>query len=85
MHSSIEIRHGCRAEYGPLELRIQASVSSSGFIVYVEDHRQDKSTVYEQTVQSTLESAKEYVVLRAHEYLNSFEETARREAEWRCS
>jgi hypothetical protein len=68
----MELQHGCRAEYGPLELRIQNAASLSGFTVYVEDPRLEHRAVYEQAVQSTLESAKEYVVLRAHEYLNSY-------------
>ena len=65
-----ELKHGCRAQLGPLELRIQSTVSSNGFVVYVEDTRLEHPQVYEQAIQSTLESAKEYVALRAHEYLN---------------
>ena len=37
-------------------------------MVYVEDPRLEHRTVYEQAVQGTLESAKEYVGMRAHEY-----------------
>jgi hypothetical protein len=81
----MELLHGCRAEYGPLELRIQTTTSTSGFTVYVDDPRREHPTVYEQAVQSTLDSAKEYVVLRAHEYLNSYQESPRRETNWRCS
>jgi hypothetical protein len=81
----MELTHGCRSEYGALELRIEVTPSSSDFIVYVEDPAKEPRLVYEQAIQGTLESAKEYVVLRAHEYLNSYTESARLEAEWRCS
>lgn len=67
----MDLKNRCRAEYGPLELRIQTTASSNGFMIYVEDPRLEKRTVYKQSVQSTLEAAKEYVALRAHEYLNS--------------
>jgi hypothetical protein len=80
-----DLQHGCRAEYGPLELRIQTSASINRFTIYVEDPRLEHRIVYEQAVQSTLESAKEYVVLRAYEYLNSYKETAVLQAGWRCS
>jgi hypothetical protein len=83
--SDEELQHGCRAEYGPLELRIQTTASLSGFTVFVDDPRQEHPCVYEQAVQSTLDSAKEYVVLRAIEYLNSFAEGVQHEALWRCS
>jgi hypothetical protein len=53
-------------------------------MVYVEDLVQN-TVVYEQAVQSELEAAKEYVALRAHEYLNSFGEAPRHQTEWRCS
>jgi len=79
------LQHGCRSEYGPLELRIQAGESENGFQVYVEDPRVDPRVVYEQVVRSTLESAKEYVALRAHEYLTSYAEAVRHQADWRCS
>jgi anti-sigma regulatory factor (Ser/Thr protein kinase) len=81
----MDLQHGCRAEYGPLELRIQATASSNRFKVYVEDPRPERRTVYEQAVQGTLESAKAYVVLRASEYLNSYRQVARLEVKWRCS
>jgi hypothetical protein len=81
----MELQHGCRAEYGPLELRIQSTISLSGFTVYVEDPRLERPCVYEQAVQSTLESAKKYLVLRAGEYLNSYKEVDQYEANWRCS
>lgn len=32
----MELQHGCREEYGPLELRIQTTDSLNGFTVYVE-------------------------------------------------
>jgi hypothetical protein len=82
--TDLEIHYGCRSEYGPLELRIAPTASSNGFIVYVEDLRKN-TIVYEQTVQSELESAKEYVALRAHEYLNSYSEVPRHKTMWRCS
>ena len=85
LHNNMELQHGCRTEYGPLELRIQTTPSVNGFIVYVEDPRLEHRTVYEQAVQGTLESAKEYAVLRAHEYLNSYKQAAQHEADWRCS
>jgi hypothetical protein len=78
-------QHGCRSEYGPLELRIESTPSLSDFIVHVEDSRKAPRTVYQQAVQCTLESAKEYVVLRAQEYLNSFSEAGGHAADWRCS
>jgi hypothetical protein len=81
----MELQHGCRAEYGPLELRIQTTTSLNGFMVYVEDPRLEHHAVYEHAAQSTLESAKESAVLRADEYLNSRKETSRLAASWRCS
>jgi hypothetical protein len=81
----MELQHGCRSEYGPLELRIQTTASLSGFTVYVDDSRLENPRVHEHAVQSTLESAKEYLVLRAGEYLNSRAEAAPHEAHWRCS
>jgi len=80
-----ELKHGCRAEFGPLELRIQSTVSSNGFVVYVEDTRLEHPRVYEQSIQSTLESAKEYVALRAHEYLNGKDQVPGPGVNWRCS
>jgi hypothetical protein len=35
----MELQHGCRSEYGPLELRIQITSGLNGFTVYVEDPR----------------------------------------------
>ncbi len=81
----MELKHGCRSEYGPLELRIQTSASLNGFMVYVEDPRLEHACVYEQAVQSTLESAKDHLVLRAGEYLDSCKEVAQHDANWRCS
>ena len=80
-----EIQYGCRASYGPLELRIQATESANGFRVFVEDHRQDPFCVSEEVVQSTLESAKERLTLKAGEYLAGKQDAARYEANWRCS
>lgn len=81
----MELQHGCRAEYGPLELRLQVAAASNEFTVYVEDLRLEQARVHEHAVQSSLESAKEYAVLKADEYLKSHEETGPHEAKWRCS
>lgn len=81
----MDLQHGCRSEYGPLDLRIESTASLNDFTVYVEDSRKEPRTVYQQAVQSTLESAKEYVVLRAQDYLNSFSEAGGHVADWRCS
>jgi hypothetical protein len=67
----MELRYGCRSEYGPLELRIQASASVNGFTVFVEDLRREHAAVFEHPAQSTLESAEESAV----SYI----------ADWRCS
>jgi len=80
-----ELQHGCRSEYGPLELRIQTSTSLNGFTIYVEDLRLEHAAVYEHPAQSTLESAKESAVLRADEYLNGRKEQSQFVADWRCS
>jgi len=85
LHNPINLQHGCRAAYGPLELRIQTTASLSGFMVYVDDPRLHNRCVFEQAVQSTLESAKDYVALRAREYLSSFQEADGHGALWRCS
>jgi len=81
----MELQHGCRSEYGPLELRIQTSTSVNGFTVFVEDRRQGHAAVYEHPAQSTLESAQESAVLHADEYLKSRKEETPDAAEWRCS
>jgi hypothetical protein len=81
----MEIENDCRAEYGPLELRIQATVSVNGFTVYVDDPRVEPSSVLDSAVQSTLESAKEYVAQWAGEYLTSLKEDVPPETNWRCS
>ena len=44
-------------------LLIQATASSNGFTVHVEDLRLEHAAVYEHPAQSTLESAKEGAVL----------------------
>jgi hypothetical protein len=81
----MELQHGCRSEYGPLELRIETTASSNGFTVYVEDLRLEHAAVYEHPVQSTLESAKESAILQAGEYLNRRKEESHHTADWRCS
>jgi hypothetical protein len=85
MSDTADLQHGCRAEYGPLELQIQTTPSSNGFIIYVEDHRVEHANVFEQPIQSTLDSAKENAVLRADEYLNGRNEASQHSVEWRCS
>ena len=77
----MDLQHGCRSAYGPLELRIQTSVSVNGFSVFVDDPRLGQCCVYEQVIQATLESA----VLRAQEYLDSYQEVALTGVQWRCS
>ena len=81
----MELQQGCRTEYGPLELRIQTTDQLNGFLVYVEDSRHERACVYERAVRSTLESAQDYLVLRAVEYLTSFKEPTQHDADWRCS
>jgi len=81
----MELRHGCRAEYGPLELRIQAASGSNEFVAYVEDPRLEHRTVHEHAIQSTLEVTKEYAISQANQYLTHHKEIARHKAVWRCS
>ncbi len=81
----MELQHGCRTEYGPLELRIQTTDSLNGFMVYVEDPRLEHPCVHEHAVQGTLESAQDYLVLKAGEYLDSRKEAATHNTDWRCS
>jgi len=81
----MEILHGCRSEYGPLELRVQAGASVNGFTVFVQDLRLALSAVYEHPAQSTLESAQESAVQRAGEYLTSRNEEPLHVVDWRCS
>jgi hypothetical protein len=81
----MEPYYGCRSEYGPLELRLQATTASNEFTVFVEDPRLEHPCVHEYDVQNSLESAKEYATLRADEYLEGHQEAARYEANWRCS
>lgn len=82
---AVDLQHGCRSEYGPLELRIQTSASLNSFTIFVEDLRMEHATLYEHAVQSTLELAKESAVSRANEYLNSRKEQDQHTAKWRCS
>jgi hypothetical protein len=81
----MELQHGCRSEYGPLELRIQTGVNTNGFTIFVEDRRAEHSGVYEHPAQSTLEAAKQSAVLHTDEYLKGRQEEAQRTADWRCS
>jgi len=81
----MELEHGCRSEYGPLELRIQITSSSNGFMVFVEDSRLHHLIVLEEHVQSELEAAQRLAVRKADEYLAGRNEAAGFEADWRCS
>ncbi|MEQ1948364.1 MAG: hypothetical protein ABL995_14325 [Bryobacteraceae bacterium] len=80
-----EIWHGCRSEYGPLELRVEPTASSNGFKIYVEDLRLEAAMVCEQMVHGELESAQDSVALRAHEYLSRDGEVPIEKTKWRCS
>jgi hypothetical protein len=82
---SVTLQNGCRAEYGTLELRIQTTDSLNGFTVYLEDPRLETPCVYEQPVQSTLESAKGDLVRKAREYLDRQGEASPDDVQWRCS
>jgi len=81
----MELHHGCRAAYGPLELRIQTTRSSSGFLVGVDDPRQPHPCVSEHAIQGDLDAAKEDAGLAAGEYLSGREEAIPHAATWRCS
>jgi len=81
----MDLQHGCRSEYGPLELRIQTTSVENSFIVYVEDTRLAHRTVHEHQALSTLEAAKSYAVLQADDYLRGLGEAHEHSAEWRCS
>jgi hypothetical protein len=80
-----EISNGCRTEYGPLELRIEATECSNEFRVIVEDHRLDRFSVHEEAVLSTLDSAKDLSIKKAGEYLATLRDSSRYRADWRCS
>jgi len=81
----MELQYGCRAEHGPLILRIQTTARLNGFVVYVEDPRMDKVMVYEHAELNTLESAQDHAVLRADEYLVGRKESTAAATDWRCS
>ena len=81
----MDLEHGCRTQYGPLDLRIQTTVSLNGFKVFLEDPRLEHRSVQEYDVQSTLESAKAYAVTRADEYLSVRQDDVGFGARWRCS
>ena len=81
----MDLEHGCRSEYGPLELRIQTTSVENGFIVYIDDPRLPHARVHEHQALSTLDSAKTYAVLQAADYLKRLGETQEHSAEWRCS
>lgn len=81
----MDLLHGCRSEYGPLELRIQTTSVENSFIVYIEDTRLTHRAVHEHQELGTLEVAKTYAVLQADDYLEGLGETHEDSAEWRCS
>jgi len=81
----MDLQHGCRSQYGPLLLRIDSTRGLNGFLVCIEDPRLNARTVYQQAVQSTLEAAKAYLILRAQEYLKSWSEAGGQAVRWRCS
>jgi len=77
--------HGCRAEYGPLVLRIQVTSTLNGFKPFLEDPREGNRVLYEHKVLSTLESAKEDAVRHADEYLKNATVEGHPTVDWRCS
>jgi hypothetical protein len=81
----MDVEHGCRSEYGPLELRIETTSAENGFIVYIEDPRLPHRAVHEHQVLGTLESAKTCAVSQAADYLTGLGEDVEHPAEWRCS
>ena len=81
----MDLQHGCRSEYGPLELRIQTTSVENSFIVFIEDTRLEHRTVHAHQALSTLEAAKTYAVGQADDYLGGLGETDEHSAEWRCS
>jgi hypothetical protein len=81
----MDLQNGCRSEYGPLELRIQATSVENGFIVFIDDPRLPHPAVLEHQALSTLESTKTYAVLQAADYLRGLGETNEHSAKWRCS
>ncbi len=81
----MDLQHGCRSEYGPLELRIQTTTVENGFIVYVEDPRLEHAAVHEHQALSTLDAAKTYAVSQADDYLRGLGEAQEHTPEWRCS
>ena len=81
----MELKYGCRSEYGPLELRIQVGASANGFTVFVEDRRPASPVLLEHPAQTTLEAAKESAAAQADEYLKGRQEQTPYATEWRCS
>jgi len=81
----MDLEHGCRCEYGPLELRIQTTSLENSFIAYIEDTRLTNRAVREHQALGTIESAKNYAVSQADEYLRRLGETRQHSAQWRCS
>ena len=79
----MQFENGCRTEYGPLILRLQATSSLNRFTIFVEDPRLRR--VFEHATVNTVESAQKEAVLRAKEYLQSGQEPTPGAPEWRCS
>ena len=82
---SAGIEHGCRSEYGPLELRIQTTASANGYMAYLEDPRLQQRTVHQRALRGTLDSVKEHLALKADEYLTGQRDLTQHEICWRCS
>jgi len=81
----MDFEHGCRSEYGPLELRIETTSAENSFMVFIEDGRLTRRAVFEHQALGTIESAKTYAVLQADDYLRSLGEPQEHSAQWRCS
>jgi hypothetical protein len=81
----LELEHGCRADCGPLVLRIQTTASVNGFLIYMEDLRIERRIVYEHAAQSTLEFAQEYAAVEGGKYLSSHQKAPPETVDWRCS
>ena len=65
------IHNGCRSEYGPLELRVQATQMANGFRIFPEDPRPEHFGVSDEAILSTLDAAKDLLTRKAGEYLAS--------------
>jgi hypothetical protein len=81
----MDLQHGCRSEYGRLELRIETTSVANGFIVLIEDTRLTHRAVHEHKALGTIESAKTSEAIQADDYLISLGEPHEHLAQWRCS